>query len=159
MQTSNRTSVDTALQNKAIKTQIQQQVDEKLSSLTTENENLKRKVAQLQEEKKEMEGKFSSVRIQLQMLFYLLDLKRLIEKRTLAEIGAFFSALLNRHPQRARKPFSNIYELTYSSNKQVAKGIRKDLLKVQRLFRDFGLSTETKKVQNDIDRLDERHGF
>jgi hypothetical protein len=134
MQSSNTISVHTALQQKELKATIQQQVNENLATLMAENENLKRQIAQLKEAKKETDGKFSSVRIQLQMLFYLLDLKRLIEKPTLSQIGTFFSALLNRHPQRARKPFSSFYELTYSTNKQVAKGIRKDLLKVQRLF-------------------------
>lgn len=159
MQTSNLSSVDAFLRNKALKAQIQEHIDMTLFGLRAENENLKLQVAQLQQEKEEMEGKFSTVRMQLQILFYLLDLEKLVGLNTVTKIATFFSALLNRSPQRARKPFSRPHELTYSSNKQTAQNIRRDLLKVQKLFVDFGLNAQAKKVQKNIDKLNEKHSF
>jgi hypothetical protein len=159
MQNSNRNSVESALQNKAVDAIIDAKIGETLSPVMKEKDMLKRKVEELQKELKEKEVKFGSVRQQLQILHFLVNLDKLVEGKKVMQLGVFFSALLNRHSQRARMQFSALGELFYSNNKQEAKNIKKDLLQVQKLFVDFGLPAFARKVQKNIDKLDEKHGF
>lgn len=136
---------------------IKKKIDEFVKLTAKENEDLKKENERLKTELAEQQSKFSTVRQQLQMLSYFLPLEKLIHNKKVEQLGAFFSPLLNRHPQRARKQFSNINELFYSSNKQIATSIKKDLIQVKKLFADFGLVKKASLIQVHINRLDKKH--
>ena len=117
------------------------------------NKRLKQKVKELENE---LNTKFSTVRQQLQMMTYLTNLKELIRGKKIEDIGTFFSALLNRHPQRARKPFSSINFLLSANNKAADALIKKDLIKVQELFSQFGEKKIADQIQLAIDVLNKK---
>ncbi|HYC40815.1 MAG TPA: hypothetical protein VEB63_10020 [Chitinophagaceae bacterium] len=94
-----------------------------------------------------------NVRVQLQILYFLGVLQDL-DKGTVQEKGVFFGALLNRHPQRARKPFS-AKSLIYHDKAPEAKNIKRDLLKVKQLFEDFDL--ETSEIEKAIKKINTNH--
>jgi hypothetical protein len=107
-------------------------------------------------EQTEKQEKFD-IRAQYQLLYFLGVLEPLKEIGTLEQKGQFFGALLNRSSQRARKPFSSINELLFSKNLAEAKNIKKDLLKVQKVLRDFGLEKKAKAVNPFIEKIDKQH--
>lgn len=159
MQNSPRNPVESYLQNMAIEDAIQAKIEETLSPIAKENELLKRQVEELQNELKENETKFSTVRQQLQMLYFLLDLEKLKEDKKVEQLGAFFSPLLNRNPQRARKQFSAYKELLGSNNKQEAKNIKRDLLKIKSHFSNFGLHDKADLIESYLQKINKKHGF
>jgi hypothetical protein len=114
------------------------------------------------QEKKELEEqkqeKFD-VRAQYQLLYFLGVLEPLKKIGTLEQKGQFFGALLNRNSQRARKPFSSINSLLFSTDKAEARNIKKDLLKVQKVLKDFGLEKKAKAVNPFIEKIDKHHNF
>jgi hypothetical protein len=95
--------------------------------------------------------------MQLQILHFIKFLEPAKSKGTLEQKGVFFSALLNRHPQRARKHFSSINNLIYSPHKAEARNIRKDLSRVKELFELRGLKKEAKEAKEAINKINEKH--
>lgn len=156
-QTSPNTGIEKFLETQRIDTKIQSKIEELILPLKEENEKLKDELNTVK--RVSDDNKYSTVRMQLQMLHFLGTLKDLKNKGTLEQKGLLFSVLLNRHPQRARKPFSSINELIFSSRKAEAKNIKRDLLKVKEVFEGFGLKKEAKAVNNAIQEINEKHAL
>jgi len=142
----------------------QERIDKAIKPLNSENKKLRAELAQLKKALKplgsdhvEENEKYSTVRMQLQIIHYLFGLGKFDQIRTVIQKGEFLSPLLNRNPQRARKPFSNINELTFSANKGVAKNIKRDLTQILELFENFGFKKEAKSVKQDIAAINDKH--
>jgi len=106
-------------------------------------------------EKEEQSDKYN-VRIQHQILHFLGTLEKVNKISTVEKKGAFLSALLNRNPQRARKPFSS-KSILYSKDKAEARNIKRDLEKVHDLFEKAGFKTELKEVASAIKKINTEH--
>jgi hypothetical protein len=87
----------------------------------------------------------------------LTDIEKLTENKKVEDIGSFFSALFNRHPQTAREQIAKRGELFYSANKQEALLIKRDLQQVQRQLYEFGLKKQAKQLEVHLRRLNEKH--
>jgi hypothetical protein len=98
----------------------------------------------------------SNVRLQLQMLYFLGAYEKIKNTGTVEKKGFFLSHLLNRNPQRARKPFSS-KSILFHKDKAEAKNIRRDLETVHKLFYDFGLRDEALKVKDAIATINKTH--
>ena len=131
----------------------QKQLDELISK------HISGKVQNNKEEanKNSVPKKYDKVNVQLQILYFLGVLDELKDKGTLEQKGIFFGALLNRHTQRARAPFSSINNLIYSSNKQEANKIKKNLEIVRELFDMMKMNKEIKKVEQAIYKINQKH--
>ncbi|MEJ7823695.1 MAG: hypothetical protein WKF85_15335 [Chitinophagaceae bacterium] len=151
------------LEQDRLKKNIINELDKKNNNIFKENIKLKGENVRLKNANKELTSeinasgnKYSNVLVQLQMLHFLGILEELKSKGTLEQRGIFFSALFNRNPQRARRHFSAIYDLTFSKNKSKAKLIKRDLEKVDKLFNQLNLPA-CKNIKKAIQKIDKEH--
>lgn len=133
---------------------LHQKLDEYLFGVSDDDFE---ELAMMADEKDDKEvNEKSNVRTQLQILHFLGVFDKIKNTGTVEQKGAFLSVLLNRNPQRARKPFST-KSILYDNDKAEAKNIRRDLEKVEKLFYAFGLKDEANEAKNAIMKINKSH--
>jgi hypothetical protein len=127
-----------------------------------EFEEMKKQLEVLQKEKasrpKTVElGDIFSIKQQLLVLDYLGAFEKINKIDNAQAKALFLKQLFNKSAQNIRTELSpiNISELKYSTSRTKREAIRKNLIKVSELFEELGLKNIVKKVNEDIQKLDQ----